>query len=124
MLKIDCKGKRKVGKANEGINVEKKYSRFKKLKIKIREKRKKMEEERKKGKERKSPLNCKRQRFFFFFFFLRQRFIPTKESAIEYTHIHIYSHKQNQNSPTIIMYNSLTWSTKESKNYIYQSKNN
>ena len=41
MLKIKCKGKRTVGKANKGINVE--NNRFKILKIKIqkREKRKK-----------------------------------------------------------------------------------
>ena len=31
-LKINCKEKRTVGKANEGISVEK-YNRFKKLKI-------------------------------------------------------------------------------------------
>ena len=30
-LKINCKGKRTVGKANKGINVEK-YNRFKKIK--------------------------------------------------------------------------------------------
>ena len=30
-LKINCKGKRTVGKANKGINVEK-YNKFKKLK--------------------------------------------------------------------------------------------
>ena len=34
MLKINCKGKRTVGKANKGINVGK-NNRFKKLKIKI-----------------------------------------------------------------------------------------
>ena len=32
MLKFNCKGKRTVGKANKGINVEK-YNRFKKLKL-------------------------------------------------------------------------------------------
>ena len=37
-LKINCKGKRTVGKANQGIN-EEKYNRFKKLKIKIIKKR-------------------------------------------------------------------------------------
>ena len=34
MLKINCKGKRTVGKANKGINVEKNNNKFKKLKIK------------------------------------------------------------------------------------------
>ena len=29
MLKINCKGKRTVGKANKGINVEKNNNRFK-----------------------------------------------------------------------------------------------
>ena len=32
ILKINCKGKITVGKANKGINVEK-YNRFKKLKL-------------------------------------------------------------------------------------------
>ena len=31
-LKINCKGKRRVGKANKGINLEK-YNRFLKIKI-------------------------------------------------------------------------------------------
>ena len=31
ILKINCKGKRTVGKANKGINVEK-YNRFKEIK--------------------------------------------------------------------------------------------
>ena len=47
-LKINCKGKRTVGKANKGIDVEKNNSRFKKLKLK-KEKRK----------ERKTSQNCK-----------------------------------------------------------------
>ena len=34
--------------------------------------------------------------------------------------IYIYTHKQNQNSPTKIKYNRLTQQTKETKNYIYQ----
>ena len=34
--------------------------------------------------------------------------------------MHIYTHKQSQNSPTKIKYNSLTQRTKEIKNYIYQ----
>ena len=37
MLKINCKGKRTVGKENKGITVEKKYV----LKIKIKKKGKK-----------------------------------------------------------------------------------
>ena len=36
MLKINCKGKRIVGKANKGVNVEKNNNRFKKLKLKKR----------------------------------------------------------------------------------------
>ena len=31
MFKINCKGKRTVGKANKGINVEKNNNRFKKI---------------------------------------------------------------------------------------------
>ena len=46
MLKINCKEKRTVGKANKGINV--KNNRFKKLKLK-KEKRKK----------KKTSQNCK-----------------------------------------------------------------
>ena len=57
-LKINCKGKRTVGKANKGTNVEK-IIMFKKLKIKIIKKRKEKTEERKKGKKRKTPQNCK-----------------------------------------------------------------
>ena len=37
-LKINCKGKRTVGKLNKGINVENSNNRFKKLKLKKREK--------------------------------------------------------------------------------------
>jgi len=47
-LKINCKEKRTVGKANKGISIEK-YNRFKKIKIIKKEKRVKTEEERKKG---------------------------------------------------------------------------
>ena len=54
-LNINCKGKRTLGKAHRGINVEK-YNRFKKLNYK---KEKKMEEERKKKKKRKTPQNFK-----------------------------------------------------------------
>ena len=39
-------------------------------------------------------------------------------------HMYIYTHKQNQKSPTKIKYNRLTWQTKENKNYIYQNKPN
>ena len=53
-LKINCKGKRAVGKINEGINVENIIG-LKKFKKRV----KKMEEERKKGKKRKTPQNCK-----------------------------------------------------------------
>ena len=38
-IKINCKGKRTVGKANKEINVEK-YNRYKTLKVKIVKKRK------------------------------------------------------------------------------------
>ena len=34
MLRIKCNGKRTIGKANKGINVEKNNNRFKKLKLK------------------------------------------------------------------------------------------
>ena len=37
-------------------------------------------------------------------------------------HIYIYTHKQNQNSPTKIKYNRLIWWTEETKNYVYQKK--
>ena len=40
MLKNNCKGKRTVGKANKGINVEKNNNRFKKLKLKKEERKK------------------------------------------------------------------------------------
>ena len=46
ILKINCKRKRTVRKANKGINVEK-YNRFKKLKVKIIKKRGKNEERKK-----------------------------------------------------------------------------
>ena len=49
-LKINCKGKRTVGKANKGINVEKIIIG---LKIKIKWKRKKIKKE--------TPQNCKSQ---------------------------------------------------------------
>ena len=47
-IKINCKGKRTVGKANKGINVEK-YNRFLKIKIIKQRKEKKEKEEWKKG---------------------------------------------------------------------------
>ena len=34
--------------------------------------------------------------------------------------IYTYTSKQNQNRPTKIKYNRLTWWTKETQNYIYQ----
>ena len=49
-LKINCKGKRTVGKANKGINVEK-------IGLKIKNKKKEREREKKK----KTPQNCKSQ---------------------------------------------------------------
>ena len=45
MLKINCKGKRTVGKADKGINVEKIIIDFKKLKIKILKRERKKKEE-------------------------------------------------------------------------------
>ena len=53
MLKINFKGKRAVGKVNEGINIEK-YNRFKKLKLDKKEK--------KGRRKRETPQNCKSQR--------------------------------------------------------------
>ena len=57
-LKINCKGKRTVGKTKEMYKI---YNRFKKLKIKIikeRKEKRKTEEERKRGgKKRKVPQN-------------------------------------------------------------------
>ena len=47
-LKINCKEKRTVEKANKGISIEK-YNRSKKIKIIKKEKRVKTEEERKRG---------------------------------------------------------------------------
>ena len=63
--------------------MQKKYNRFKKLKIKIIKKRKekKMKEERKKGGKRKTPQNCKSP-------MQMQRFITTIENMTEYIHIH------------------------------------
>ena len=66
MLKINCKRKRTVGKANKGINVEKNSNRFKKLE------------------KRKTPQNCKSP-------MNSQRFKTTIKSVTEYMHIHIYS---------------------------------
>ena len=56
-FKINCKGKRTVGKANKGINVEK-YNRFKKLKFKKRWK--KNEEERKKGEKKENSTELQK----------------------------------------------------------------
>ena len=63
MLKINCKGKRIAGKANEGINVEK-YNSFKILKIEVIKKKKlkkKTEEMRKKKKKGKLHRTAKAQ---------------------------------------------------------------
>ena len=65
--------------------MQKKYNRFKKLKIKIikkRKEKKKTEEERKKG--GGTPQNWKSP-------MLRQRFITTIEIETEYTHTYIYA---------------------------------
>ena len=51
MLKINCKGKRTVGKSNKGINVEK-YNRFKEIKILKKEKRKENGRRKKKGRKK------------------------------------------------------------------------
>ena len=63
LLKINCKGKRTVGKANKGINVEKNIIGLKKLKLKKREKR-------------KTPQNCKSPTE-------RQKFITTIKNVTE-----------------------------------------
>ena len=68
-LKINCKRKRTVGKANKGINVEKIIIGLK-IKVKTRKKR-------------KTAQNCKSPVY-------RQRFITTIESVTQYTHIHIH----------------------------------
>ena len=39
---------------------------------------------------------------------------------IEYIHPYIYTHKQNQNSTKVIMYNSLIQQINEPQNYIHQ----
>ena len=65
--KINSKGKRTVGKANKGVNVEK-YNSF--LKIKIIKKRGE------KKKKRKTPQNCKSP-------MQRQRFITTIKNVTE-----------------------------------------
>ena len=63
ILNINCKGKRTVGKANKGINVEKNNNSFKKI---FKEKRK----------EKNVPQNCKSPT-------QRQRFIRTIKSVTE-----------------------------------------
>ena len=52
-------GKRMVGKANKGINVEKNNNRFQKIKIYKREKKKKWKKKEKK--KRNTPQNYKSQ---------------------------------------------------------------
>ena len=61
--------------------MQKKYNRFKKLKIKIIEKEK--EKKLKKKEKRKTPLNCKSTP-------QRQTFITKIKSVTEYTHIRIH----------------------------------
>ena len=58
-LKINCKGKRTVGKATKGINVKKTVIDLRKLKIKIIKNRKEKKKKRKKTEKRKTPQNCK-----------------------------------------------------------------
>ena len=58
MLKINCKAKRTVGKANKGINVENIIG-LRKLKIKIIKKRKEKRSRKKKGGGRKTAQSYK-----------------------------------------------------------------
>ena len=84
---INCEGKRTVGKANKGINVEK-YNKFIKIKIVIKRKEKKIRHKKKgRKKKRKTPQNCKSP-------MQRQRYITTIKRVLD-LHIHIYTHKQN-----------------------------
>ena len=39
---------------------------------------------------------------------------------MEYTHTHIYTHEQSENTPAKIKYSILTQQTKEIKTYIYR----
>ena len=80
-IKINCKGKRTVGQANKGINVEK-IQYVKKIKI-IRKRKNRREKKAKKFKKRKTPQNCKSPT-------QRQRFIITIKSVTEYTRMYIY----------------------------------
>ena len=66
---------------------------FKKLKIKII---KRVKKQKKKEKKKKENCNSLMQ---------RQKFIVTIKNVAEYAYI-IYTHKQNQSSPTKIKYNS------------------
>ena len=78
MLKINCKGKRTVGKTNKGINVENNNS-LQKLKLNIQRREKKNKGRRKKkGKKGKTPQNYKSP-------MQMQRFITIK-SVAEYTY--------------------------------------
>jgi len=92
-LKINCKGKRSVRKANKGINIEK-YNSFKTLKIKIIRKRK--EEKWKKKEKRKKRNSTELQSPM-----QKQSFIRTTKSVTEYTHIHIHPLPKSK-SPTKI----------------------
>ena len=115
-LKINCKGKKSIGKANKIINVEKNNRLFFKLKIKTI-KREKKKNGRRKVKEiiiiikKKNYTELQKSKS-------RQRFITTiKKCDWIYTYTYSYS-------PRKIKYNRLTQSTKETKNYIYQNKIN
>ena len=82
-IKINCKGKRTVGKTNKGIHVRKNTIGLKKLKIKIINKRKekKKEEERKKRKENSTELQKPS---------VAAEVYNNNKNVTEYTHIHIY----------------------------------
>ena len=60
-MNINFKGKRTIGNASKGINVEKLVIGLKKLKVKIVEKRKdfKKRKEKKEERKRKAPQSCK-----------------------------------------------------------------
>ena len=40
----------------------------------------------------------------------------------DWIYTYMYTHKQNQNTPTKIKYNRLTQRTKKTKNYVHQNK--
>ena len=55
-LKINCQGKRTVGKANEGINVEKKIIGFKRSKLKFKKERRKKRKKKLRKKQNKTKV--------------------------------------------------------------------